>query len=118
MTKRTKKDFGRHYLIEFIKCDPARIKRVKDVKRFFLKAARESRASIIQHFFYQFKPHGVSGVILIEESHFTVHTWPEDGYVGWDIQTCGKMYPERAIRSFKKDLRAQKVKIVVVKRGP
>lgn len=63
-----------------------------------LEAARRSGATIIGHQFHQFTPHGVSGVVLIAESHLSIHTWPERGYAAVDIFTCGTtMRPEVAI---------------------
>jgi len=53
-----------------------------------LAAAKESGATILGESFHQFSPQGVSGVIIIAESHLTVHTWPEHGYAGADIFTC------------------------------
>lgn len=112
-----KKEFGKHYLVEFIRCDPAKLKKVKDIKPILLKAAKASQATVIKHFFYQYKPFGVTGIILIAESHFSIHTWPEDGYVTFDILTCGKMFPLKAIHLLKKSLAAQKVKVKVYSRG-
>ena len=114
---RLKSKFGQHYLVELIGCDAAQLKFVKDVKSVFLKSARESRATVLKSYFYQFKPSGVSGVLLIAESHFSVHTWPEDRYAAVDIQTCGKMYPERAIAVMQEGFAARRVKIKVIPRG-
>jgi len=76
VTART--DFGKHYLVDLSQCDPDKISRVSEVRRIFLQAAKESKARIVGELFHQFEPAGVSGVLLIEESHFSVHTWPED----------------------------------------
>ena len=99
-----KKVFGKHYLVEFIGCDSEKLKRVKDIKPILLKAAKASKATIIKYFFHQYQPFGVTGVILISESHFSIHTWPEDAYVTFDILTCGKMFPLKAIEIIKKSL--------------
>ncbi len=40
--------------------------------------------------FHQFQPEGVTGMVLIRESHIAIHTWPEEGYVASDIFTCGQ----------------------------
>ncbi len=116
MTSRT--DFGKHYLVDFINCDPETIKFVKTMREIFLKAAKESRATLVDHLFHQFEPVGVSGVILIAESHFSVHTWPEDRFVGVDIFTCGsEMDVEVAIECMRRAFRAENVKVKVVTRG-
>ena len=116
MPKNSKK-FGEHYLVEFIDCNAQKLKRVKDVKTVLLQAAVKSRSTIIKSIFHQFSPAGVSGAILIAESHFTIHTWPEHQYASFDLQTCGDMKPLVAIHILKKRLQAKKVVIRVVPRG-
>jgi S-adenosylmethionine decarboxylase proenzyme len=62
-----------------------------------LEAAKKSGATVLGESFHQFSPQGVSGVIIIAESHLTIHTWPEHGYAGADIFTCGtRVKPEKA----------------------
>ncbi len=115
--KKIKKEFGKHYVVEFIGCDPSKLKRVQDIKPILLKAAKVSQATVIKYFFHQYKPYGVTGIILIAESHFSIHTWPEDAYVAFDILTCGKMFPLKAIEYIQESLASQKVKIKVLSRG-
>jgi len=112
------KEFGKHYIVELIGCDVEKIKVIKDVKKAFLHAARKSKATILKHFFHQFKPYGVTGIILIAWSHFAVHTWPEDNYVSLDILTCGEeMCPEIAINELKNSFNAKKTKVKILARG-
>jgi len=117
MVKKLKKEFGKHYLVELMDCNPSKIKFVRDVKKIFLNAAKKSRATILESSFYQFRPYGVSGMIFIAESHFSIHTWPEEKYVGFDILTCGRMYPQRAIAEMQKKFEAKKIKIKIFPRG-
>ena len=112
-----KKEFGKHYLVEFIGCNQDKCKFIKDVKPAFIKAARISQATIVEYFFHQYKPFGVTGIILISESHFSIHTWPEDNYITFDILTCGRMKPLLAIHWLKKYFQAKKVKMKVLSRG-
>ena len=113
----THKEFGKHYLVELIGCDPGRLKHVTHVQKLLLQAARKSNATILKHFFHQFEPAGVTGIILITESHFFIHTWPDDQYAALDIFTCGAMEPKAAIENLKKSFRAKKVKIRTIVRG-
>ena len=115
--QKLKKEFGKHYLIELINCNPEKIKFVKDVKDIFLRAARKSETTMLESFFYQFEPYGMSGVIFIAESHFSIHTWPEDKYAGVDILTCGEMYPERSIEVLKDEFEAGEVRVEIIPRG-
>ena len=109
--------FGDHYLVELIFCDPDTIKDVAGVKSSLLQAAKDSGATIIGQVFHQFDPVGVTGVILLTESHFSLHTWPEEGYAALDIFTCGPMFAERAIEKLKNDFKARDVKMQIIKRG-
>ena len=80
---------GRQLTIEYYNCDPQALLDPVQVEALFLKAARKSNATVISSLFHKFDPQGVSGVVIIAESHFTVHTWPEHDYAAVDIFTCG-----------------------------
>ncbi len=115
--KKLTQQFGRHYLIEMIGCDSEKIKFVKNVRKTMLCAAEKSKSTILKHFFHQFKPAGVTGILLIAESHLSIHTWPEKNYAAIDIFTCGKMNTETAIDEFKKGFNAKKVTYKIYPRG-
>ncbi len=110
------KIYGHHYLVELLGCDPSRIQQVSTVEHVFLEAARISGATIVEHFFKQYEPEGVTGIILISESHFAIHTWPEDGFVALDIFTCGTMDSQAAIDFLKQEFGAQDVRQRLVER--
>ncbi len=111
------KEFGKHYLVELIGCDLAQLKFVKDVQKALLQAAEASQAVILDYSFYQFQPEGVTGIILIAESHFSIHTWPQDNYAAFDVFTCGEMDVDKAIETLKECLGAKDVKTTMVRRG-
>ncbi len=90
---------------------------VDPTREIVLRAAKECGATILDDFFHQFQPFGVSGVVLIAESHISVHTWPENGFAAADIFTCGEMQPQVAIDIMKKDFRAKEATVKVVVRG-
>ncbi|MFN7954690.1 MAG: adenosylmethionine decarboxylase [bacterium] len=83
------KALGRHLLVEYSGCDHATLKEVPRIQALMEEAARVSGATIVQTCFHQFNPYGVSGVVVIAESHLAIHTWPEHGYASVDIYTCG-----------------------------
>ncbi len=106
-----KPHFGKHYLVDFKRCDPGTIERVEVTRAIFLEAAREAEATVVGELFHQFEPVGVSGVLLIAESHVSVHTWPEDRFVGVDIFTCGEeMDAEVAIDVLTRGFRAARAR--------
>jgi len=84
-------ELGKHYLVELINCDPEKLKYVESVEDIFISAAEKSNATILKHYFKQFDPVGVSGIMLIAESHFSIHTWPDHNYAAFDIFSCGKI---------------------------
>jgi len=83
------KVLGHHVLVEFYDCNPALLNDPDHVRASMEQAAVESRATIVQSVFHRFSPHGVSGVVVIAESHLAIHTWPEYNYAAVDLFTCG-----------------------------
>lgn len=80
---------GRHIIAELYDCDEEKINDVSFVEKEMLAAADAAGATVINSTFHHFSPFGVSGVIVIQESHFSIHCWPEYGYASIDIYTCG-----------------------------
>jgi len=99
-------------------CDTHTLRNKETVEEILVKAAKESRAKIVDVFFHQFKPYGVSGVVIIEESHFTIHTWPEHNFAAVDLFFCSKdVDVERAIEVLIEGFGVKNVSVVEVKRG-
>ncbi|MBN2809135.1 MAG: S-adenosylmethionine decarboxylase proenzyme [Deltaproteobacteria bacterium] len=80
---------GRHLLVEFFSCRRELLDDLERVEDLMKEAARLSGATIVQSVFHRFQPHGISGVVVIAESHLAIHTWPEHGYAAVDFFTCG-----------------------------
>jgi S-adenosylmethionine decarboxylase len=80
---------GRHILAEFHDCDTEILNNLEQVEQLMKDAAVKAGATIVQSVFHMFSPHGVSGVVVISESHLAIHTWPEYGYAAVDVFTCG-----------------------------
>ncbi|MEX0647830.1 MAG: adenosylmethionine decarboxylase [Balneolaceae bacterium] len=80
---------GRQILVEYYDCDQSRINDVSYIENSLIQATKASGATIISHNFHKFSPYGVSGVVVIAESHVAIHTWPEYNYAAVDIFTCG-----------------------------
>ncbi len=78
---------GIHALLEVYDC-PDTIHDIKRLEEGFCSIAKGSGATVVSSHFHQFSPFGVSGVVIIKESHFTIHTWPEYRYAAIDIFTC------------------------------
>ncbi len=98
MEREIHETIGHHYIVEASGCDPKIIGSVEKVQQILVKAAEVAGAQVWSISFSRFPPHGVSGVVVISESHISTHTWPEFGYVALDIYTCGKhVDPEKAV---------------------
>ncbi len=67
---------GTHLLIELKECNPEILKSLEKVRSIMVSAAKEAKATIIDISFREFNPFGISGLIVIAESHLTIHTWP------------------------------------------
>jgi S-adenosylmethionine decarboxylase len=80
---------GRHLLLELRDCNKAVLDDLKYLENALVSAAEEAGATVLGKSFHQFAPQGVSGVVLIAESHLSLHTWPEHAYAAVDIFTCG-----------------------------
>ncbi len=112
------KALGRQILAEFFQCDSQILNNIDAIKMFMQEASAISKANIVQSVFHLFNPHGVSGVVVIAESHFAIHTWPEYGYAAVDLFTCGEQVnPWKAFEYLKASLQASRVMIMEVRRG-
>ncbi len=109
---------GKHLLLELKDCDREVLDDVSFLRDALLAAANECGATIMGESFSQFTPHGVSGVVIIAESHLCIHTWPEYGYAAADIFTCGdSVRPEKAVEILLRKLGSQSHSIVEMRRG-
>jgi S-adenosylmethionine decarboxylase len=112
------KALGRQILVEFYDCDADIINDVPQIENILLSATRAAKASIISHNFHKFSPHGVSGTIVIAESHIAIHTWPEYNYAAVDIFTCGETIDPWVIQEYVKDsFLSKNVSSIEMKRG-
>lgn len=112
------KALGQHLIIELYDCDSSIINCVSQVEEYMVEAVRISGATILKSVFHEFNPHGVAGVVVISESHFSIHTWPEYCYCALDIFTCGEVIDSQKALQFLKDkMAAKNISVVEVKRG-
>lgn len=109
---------GRHILAEYHGCDPLVIGDRDAVRLLMLECARLMNATIVTDVFHSFNPHGVSGVVVICESHAAIHTWPERGIASVDIFTCGaNIKPFAALDFLKHGFGAGRRSVMEISRG-
>lgn len=82
-------NLGQHLLAEFYECNQNILNNVQKIEEIMVNAAIECGATVVTKNFHMFSPFGVSGVVIIQESHLAIHTWPEYGYAAVDLFTCG-----------------------------
>lgn len=109
---------GRHILVEFYNCDKEILDSYELIEKYMKEAAIKAKATIVQSVFHMFNPWGVSGAVIIQESHLTIHTWPEYGYAAVDLFTCGdSVNPWIAFDYLKETLKSDKSETTEVVRG-
>ena len=109
---------GKHLLLELIDCDAALLNDIEYLRKVVSDTARQIGATVIKDSFYQFTPQGISGVLIIAESHISIHTWPEYSFAAVDVFTCGDVIdPKNAVKPFVEKLKAASFSYVEMKRG-
>ncbi len=110
---------GEHYLVELNDCESSLINSENHLREGLIRAVQRSGATIVKDMFHSFSPHGVTGVIVIAESHVSIHTWPELHYAAVDIFTCSaKMNVPLIIEQLEILTHARVVTLKQISRGP
>ncbi len=111
-------DLGTHVLLDLDGCPRELLQDGAALRAGLREAALLGGATIVAEAFHTFDPPAVSGVLLIAESHLSVHTWPDLGKATLDIYTCGSAFDARAAADrLALSLRATRQRRVEVKRG-
>ncbi len=114
----TMKPLGIHLLIEFCSCNRQKLDTLDYLESAMSRAAAAAGATVLKTAFQDFNPQGVSGVVVIAESHLTIHTWPEHGYAAVDIFTCGtRVDPWKAVEYLEQELEAGSTHVKDFQRG-
>ncbi len=110
-------ELGKHIILELYDCDTKKLDDTSFLEQALRDAATSMGATILSSNFHPFAPIGVSGVVIIKESHLTIHTWPEYGYAAIDIFTCGDMDMQVGVDFLKNALSAQRFSYKTLVRG-
>lgn len=109
---------GLHLLADLHGVAPAMLSDAARIDALLRKAARGAGARILHGHFHHFgKGMGVTGVLLLAESHISIHTWPEDGFAAADIFMCGSAHPERALELIEQALQPTSRMVRTIERG-
>lgn len=108
---------GRHVIAELWQCDFDKLNDMDFIEQTFVDAALKSGAEVREVAFHKFAPQGVSGVVIISESHLTIHSFPEHGYASVDVYTCGDLDPTIAAEYIAQALGSQASELKELPRG-
>ena len=109
---------GYHYVIEASGCDPEILTDANALKKILLEAAKVGEMDVRSTYFYKFTPQGVSGMVIVSESHISIHTWPEKGYAAIDVYTCDtNSKPEKTVNYILEKIKAEYAHITEIERG-
>ena len=107
-----------HLMVDLHGCPFDLLNDVEALRESLLRAAEIAETSVLGEAFHKFEPQGVSGLLLVSESHLAVHTWPEHGHAAADVFTCGnKQAAQRAAQFLVDAFQAQQHTISRVDRG-
>lgn len=109
---------SKHLLVDLYGCPADLLNDVTTLEKVMIEAAQRAGATVINSMFHHFSPFGVSGVVVIQESHLTIHTWPEQGFAAVDLFTCGtQTKPRHALTHLKHALQSTRIEVRQFRRG-
>lgn len=81
---------GRHCILELYDCPAMLLDDQSFIQSTLRQAANIAKSTLLGELSHKFDPQGVTALVLLAESHISIHTWPESGYAAVDVFTCGE----------------------------
>lgn len=106
-----------HIIAEYWGCPSHLLDDVEELRNALIVAASVAQATLVDAVFHKLSSRGIAGVIVVEESHFSIHTWPEQGYAACDFFTCGECDPMAAHNALIQVLGVEKWHLLEINRG-
>jgi S-adenosylmethionine decarboxylase proenzyme len=113
----TKRIGGTHILVDMYGCNYDRLNNPLALQYCMTKAAENAGAAVLGTKYHWFAPQGVTGVVLLSESHLSIHTWPESNFATLDVFTCGSIDTRAIVREIENWLKSEAVIEQEVERG-
>jgi len=111
-------NLGTHLILDYYGCSFEDLNDVDKLTGILEESVTKSGATLIKTVLHKFEPQGISGVLILAESHIAVHTWPEHGYAAFEIFMCGDVAePGEAHRYIADMLQPRSVDVKIVVRG-
>ena len=112
------KYLANHQIVEFNDCKESKINNSDFIREIFLEAAKLGNTTVVNECFHEFSPYGITGVLVIAESHISIHTWPEHKYAAVDIFSCGNKVDYNKIIDYLEDkLKCKNCSSISINRG-
>ncbi len=109
---------GEHFICELSGCNSTMLYDSEQVKKLFSQVVKDSNLSVVSEGSFEFSPYGFTGFFLLEESHTSIHTWPEYGYCAIDLFTCNlHINTEPFFLTLKNVFEAKHMSIQMIERG-
>ena len=110
---------GTHVLADLSGIAAEKLSSCEQLESLLRAAAEAAQARVLFSHFHSFgEGSGVTGVVLLAESHVTIHTWPECGFAAADIFMCGSAEPKLALTVIESALQPEASHIHTARRGP
>ncbi len=109
---------GRHLAVDMYGCSFDSLNNLDFIKTAMLAAVEEANMTLLDLSYHKFEPQGLTALALLGQSHMSIHTYPELGYVAVDVFTCGDLSrPDKALSVLKRFLKPEKTKTTNIMRG-
>jgi S-adenosylmethionine decarboxylase len=110
---------GSHLLADLSGIEAARLTSCEGLEGLLREAARAAGAHVLHSHFHSFGAgQGVTGVVLLAESHISIHTWPEFGFAAADVFMCGAARPQLALAIIDAALQPRARQLRTIERAP
>lgn len=109
---------GRHAIIDLSGCNPQTMRSHSLIRDILYQAAQVAKLTVVGCMDHRFEPFGYSAVLILEESHLSIHTWPEHNYASVDLYSCNLDTDMRAIKDYlAEQLQASDTAFTILDRG-
>ena len=98
-------------MIDCYGCDGSILDSQEKIREIIHRGCEEINTEIVEECYHKFEPIGLSAMAVITSSHFSVHTWPENGYAAIDIFSCSEDIPDMIGEYMGKMLKAEEIKM-------
>jgi len=109
---------GYQVIADYFLCDKEKLNNLEYLQKITLDIAKQLKVTVVSESFLHFNPYGISGVLVIAESHIAIHTFPEKRIMSLDAYSCNKNVDlKKMVKLFKTAINAKIVKDKYIKRG-